>query len=178
MKYWKSRISDPSKEKKLSLYSKIKLKFDIEPYMGLPFRDRQIVSKMAGSSHKLRVETGRHLDIPREERICKLCDLNKVEDEEHFISECPAYSNVRREFFAHGSPGAKEMFRLVEPSIMASYLRRIYSTRDQLLEQKSPEYHIQKAGQMKLTIIKGPKRSLVVQNVTRDGLKMKITKQK
>ncbi len=176
--YWKSRISDPSIEKKLGLYSKIKHKFAIEPYMNLPFRDRQIISKMVGSSHKLQIETGRHHDVPREERLCKLCDLKKVEDEEHFISECPAYSKTRLEYFGEGCHNAKDLLLTIEPAIMAEYLRKIYSSRDLLLDQKSPEFHSQRISTMKLCIAKGPKRGLMVQNVTKDGLKIKIAKTK
>ena len=93
--HWKSRIMDPSIEKKLGLYSKVKQNFQIEPYLHLPaFRDRQIISKFMCSSHKLHIERGRHLNIPREERLCQLCDMNKVEDEEHFILECPTYNQI------------------------------------------------------------------------------------
>ena len=172
--HWKSRISNPAVEKKLGLYSKIKHKFDIEPYMGLPFRDRQIISKIVGSSHTLQVETGRHRDIPREERICRLCDLEKVEDEEHFISECPAYTNIRHNFFGQGGCDAREMLLKLEPATMASYLRSIYNTRERLVEEKPPEYHSVQNDTMKYTFVKGLKRNLVVQNVSRDGLKIKI----
>ena len=176
IKHWKSRISDPSLEKKLGLYSKIKHKFEIEPYMSLPFRERQIISKIVGSSHKLQIEIGRHHNIPRENRLCKLCDLNKVEDEDHFISECPAYSITRLETFGEGCPDAKDLLLTIEPATMASYLRTIYSSREQLMELKPPEFHIRKISALKLTIVKGPKRYLMVHNVSKDGLKMKIAK--
>ena len=174
IKHWKSRISNPAVEKKLALYSKIKHKFDIEPYTNLPFRDRQIIAKIVGSSHTLHVETGRHHNIPRDERICKVCDRDQVEDEEHFISECPAYSDIRQEFFGQNRPKARDMLLQIQPITMAGFLRRAYSKRDQLLADRPPEFHSVKTNTMKITIKKGPKRGLVVHNVSKDGLKMKI----
>ena len=179
--HWKARISNPAVEKKLGLYSKIKNKFAIEPYMNLPFRDRQIISKIVGSSHKLEVEIGRHRDIPREERLCKLCDLNKVEDEEHFISECPAYTHIRKDFFRQATltkKTAKHMLLEIEPATMADFLRTIYNTRGKLVEEKPPVFHSVKTGTMSYTFIKGPKRNLSVRNVTKDGLKITIVKGK
>ena len=175
IKYWKNRISNPEMEKKLSLYSDIKQKFDIEPYMNLPFRDRQIISKIVGSSHTLQIETGRHRDIPREDRLCKICDLKQVEDEEHFMTECPAYNKIRLDFFGKEKLIAKKMLLEIDPAIMAAFLRSIYRKRQKLVEEKPQEYHLVRHDIMKYTFIKGPKKIHQVQNISKDGFKMKIT---
>ena len=73
---------------------------------------------------------------------------------------------------------AKDLLLTIEPAIMAEYLRKIYSSRDLLLDQKTPEFHSQRISTMKLCIVKGPKRGLMVQNVTKDGLKIKLVKAK
>ena len=52
------------------------------------------------STHKLRIETGRYNKIPREERLCNLCNSNKIEDETHFLLYCPRYSSIRDMFFS------------------------------------------------------------------------------
>ena len=44
------------------------------------------------------IETGRHKQLKIEERICKSCHLRKIEDEIHFLLECPANDNIREEF--------------------------------------------------------------------------------
>ena len=46
------------------------------------------------SSHTLAIETGRHAKpkIAKEERTCRYCNLDDVEDEEHFLLKCPLYS--------------------------------------------------------------------------------------
>lgn len=33
--------------------------------------------------------------MPREERVCKYCDLSAVEDEFHFVFQCVKYENAR-----------------------------------------------------------------------------------
>ena len=42
------------------------------------------------SSHTPEIETGRHRrpKVPIEERTCKICQSNSVEDEQHFLIEC------------------------------------------------------------------------------------------
>ena len=44
--------------------------------------------------------TGRYDNVPRNERICNFCNCNKIEDETHFLLDCPAYSQVRGIFFS------------------------------------------------------------------------------
>ena len=52
------------------------------------------------SSHNLMIEKGRHFrpKIERQERKCPCCELN-VEDECHFLTECPIYATERNELF-------------------------------------------------------------------------------
>ena len=124
-----NRLSNREIAKKLRLYSDIKQKFDIAPYMNLPFQDRQIISRIVGSCHTLHIETGRQRDIPGEEALCKICDLKQVEDEEHFIIECPAYHEILLDFFGKAKLTAKKMLLEIDPAIMAAFLRSIYSKR-------------------------------------------------
>ena len=53
----------------------------------IPLKFRIALSKLRCSTHNLSVETGRHSNIAYENRICKLCNLAKIEDEYHFIME-------------------------------------------------------------------------------------------
>ena len=43
----------------------------------------------------LRIETGRYEKIPCDERICYFCTGNKIEDENYFLLDCKAYSQIR-----------------------------------------------------------------------------------
>jgi hypothetical protein len=36
--------------------------------------------------------------MPWDERVCHLCDTKKVEDEKHFLLDCPAYTHIRSHF--------------------------------------------------------------------------------
>ena len=62
----------------------------------IPLKFRIALSKLRCSTHNLLVETGRHSNIAYENRICKLCNLAKIEDEHHFIMECPFYTEFRK----------------------------------------------------------------------------------
>ena len=58
------------------------------------------IAKIRTNSHKLHSET-RHwsiLKMPWDERVCHLCDTKKVEDEKHFLLDCPAYTYIRSHF--------------------------------------------------------------------------------
>jgi hypothetical protein len=49
------------------------------------------------SSHNLAIDSGRHQNIARTHRYCKLCNLD-IEDEFHFILKCPWFSELRRKY--------------------------------------------------------------------------------
>ena len=41
------------------------------------------------------INVGRHTGTPRRRRYCRCCTLKKVEDELHFLFECPFYKSLR-----------------------------------------------------------------------------------
>ena len=49
-------------------------------------------------SHNLALETGRYYNIPKENRICTFCNMNKIESEYHFLLVCPLYAELRRQY--------------------------------------------------------------------------------
>ena len=59
---------------------------------------RKIISKIICSDHTLEIEKGRHLNIPRAERICKLCMEGVIEDEVHFLLKCETYQPLREKY--------------------------------------------------------------------------------
>ena len=81
-----------------------KTDFSFESYLKYvrDFKLRRCISQLRLSSHQLQVEKGRHIKpkIPLENRLCKLCDLNVIEDEIHFLIECPFYLDERVHFLA------------------------------------------------------------------------------
>jgi hypothetical protein len=66
----------------------------MEYYLSLPDRNvRHILTKFRLSEHKLLIEIGRNLKIPRDERLCAIC--NVLEDELNFFFECKRNTNNR-----------------------------------------------------------------------------------
>ena len=58
------------------------------------------ITKIRTNSHELHSETG-HWYIPKTpwaERVFHLCESMSVEDENHFLLECLAYTYIRSEF--------------------------------------------------------------------------------
>lgn len=109
MIYW-HKIKDISiNTGKLCTYFTYKDTFKFEEYLHIKkFTYRQILCKFRISAHSLRIETGRYektkdssgnySKLEKENRICKFCNLRMVEDEFHFLLNCPLYSDIRHNF--------------------------------------------------------------------------------
>ena len=52
------------------------------------------VARLFFGAHDLAIEVGRHTNAPRDQRTCSMC-REAVEDECHFLLECPAYNDLR-----------------------------------------------------------------------------------
>jgi hypothetical protein len=55
-------------------------------------------TKLRLSSHNLAVERGRWTRVPRDQRLCQLCDSGEIQDEHHILTRCPATNDVRTRF--------------------------------------------------------------------------------
>ena len=57
--------------------------------------------KLRICAHMLMIEKGRYLSptVNPEDRLCKLCDRTKGEDEFHFIMKCTLYYALRNDLF-------------------------------------------------------------------------------
>ena len=76
---------------------------------------RYALAKLRMSSHRLEVEMGRWARPERiafENRKCKHCQI--LEDEFHFILECPLYSNIRTVYFKRYYYTRPNMFKLTK----------------------------------------------------------------
>ena len=58
------------------------------------------IAKIKTNSHELHSETGRCAvpKTPWVEMISHLCENMNIEDENHFLLECPAYTHIRSQF--------------------------------------------------------------------------------
>ena len=66
------------------------------------------------SSHNLLVETGRYHGIIKADRKCLFCNLNTVEDEFHFILQCPVYNAIRKQYIKPYYYKRPSSFKLVQ----------------------------------------------------------------
>ena len=135
--FWKATISDQNIEKKLGFYSKCKDEFVPHSYLDLPdFHDRQRIAKLVCSDHPLEIERGRYRGNKkprREDRICTTCDLGAMEDEKHFLLDCPAYGDIRKSIFGDDMTNnlkPEELVKSFPPTILTKYLKRAYKYRD------------------------------------------------
>jgi hypothetical protein len=91
-------------EKRKLRYYKDVINFNLEDqnYLSvLPSVKKKIrIAKIQINSHELHSETWRWLipKTPWNERVCHLCDTKKVEDENHFLLDCPVYTLIRSHF--------------------------------------------------------------------------------
>ena len=97
--HWEKAVSV---QEKLRTYRTFKHKFQPEPYLNfLHSKLRKSLARFRTSAHRLHVESGRYTrpPTPLDRRICPNCP-DKVEDEFHFLIECPEYKNSR-DIFMH-----------------------------------------------------------------------------
>ncbi len=82
---------------KLRTYKTFKYAIGPEPYVSgyLSRFKRSLLAQLRSGILPLNIEVGRFRNIKLEDRICSLCPLNVVESEQHFILECPVYTDFR-----------------------------------------------------------------------------------
>ena len=81
---------------KLHFLNSLKEDYNMENYLKInDYENRKAISKLRTSSHHLRIETGRWANVAREHRICIHCGQNTVEDEYHFLFDCPRHISER-----------------------------------------------------------------------------------
>ena len=94
---------------KLRTYALMKKEYKLEDYLmaDLSRKKATNLAQLRTSAHNLAIETGRYARpaVPSSERKCKMCDLDEVEDEVHFVNRCTVYEEDRRELFGNvGGP--------------------------------------------------------------------------
>ncbi len=78
------------KSGKLELLANTKFNIKYEPYLDeLNLDQRKAITQLRISAHKLPIEVGRTLKIPRHKRYCKRCSSSQVGDEFHTLMICP-----------------------------------------------------------------------------------------
>jgi hypothetical protein len=89
LREWRARLAMKSK---LWLYRQIKEAPKKEHYLEMWRRRVSRTVRLRAGVAALQVELGRRWKKTRGQRICKECDQGKVEDEIHFLVECPVWA--------------------------------------------------------------------------------------
>ena len=86
------------------------------------FDKRRCLTKFSISSHKLKIETSRFTRplTPFERRVCDHC-LMTIEDEFHFLMQCPKYSHIQSNFFQTFKNSAKTFHYLIVNYSLTGY---------------------------------------------------------
>ena len=128
---------------KLRTYKFLKTEIGREPYLKniKNIQDRILLTKFRLSNHRLMIEKGRHLKIPRKLRYCPFCH-GSIEDEIHFLIKCKCFTTHRNTIYGNITKGKvlenfsvksdmeKFKFLLTHSRILqftAKYLRIYYS---------------------------------------------------
>ncbi|KAL3146185.1 hypothetical protein ABBQ32_14176 [Trebouxia sp. C0010 RCD-2024] len=100
------------------------------------FSNRRLLSRFRCGCHGLHVDTGRWVGTGRKDRLCQVCHSDQdVEDEQHFLFHCPAYSDIRRKYAAMFQQAftAPDLITQTEPNVLGGFLRECFSCRKALL---------------------------------------------
>ena len=94
--YKQSWYSTINNSKRLQMYARYKHDFESENYLDFITEKKYKIAltQFRLSSHDLAVERGRYENLIRNERICKLCNSNCVENEYHVLLACPFYREL------------------------------------------------------------------------------------
>ena len=94
---------------KLRTYALFKERVELEPYLWRihDASQRRLIARLRMGVAPLRIELGRYevtaqggRGLPVEARVCQACRCGCVEDEAHFVVECPAHERESRQLWA------------------------------------------------------------------------------
>ena len=110
-------------ETKLSFFKNCKTLNKISNYLNTLHgrSQRSNLSRLRLGTLDLEIEKGRWRNIPREERLCKICKTLEVENVEHFVLFCPALCQCRN-LFMNNITSMNSNFASMSPENKIKYL--------------------------------------------------------
>ena len=133
------------KKPKLTLYEKLKISYSPEKYVtqNLSPNVRSCIAQFRLGVLPLHVETGRFSGKPKDQRVCKMCNSNVVEDELHFLFMCERYNDLRYTLYQKISKYYSDFKSLTlyeklhllseQPIILGNFIQKAFSKRQALL---------------------------------------------
>ena len=130
---WKNKLLNEDISR-LTTYKTINTDFTLPKHLGLPYQFRKVISRTRCSNHPLAIEKGRHTKpiTPREERFCKFCDEQVVEDEGHFLLTCTAYTHLR-DYHRMNFDNLPDILNMENQYQLAKYLLSAFELRQRLI---------------------------------------------
>ena len=137
-----------------------KRNFKFETYIdNLNFDIRKIVSRFRLSNHILPIEKLRYENVKREERLCNVCNLNTIGNENHYMLWCQnnEIKAIRENFVTKTIKIVPELIKMDEKNIIkyclimadsnlqhvtAVYIKDILNTYDLINKSKIDERYI------------------------------------
>ena len=96
--------------------------------------NRRLISRFRSGCHGLHVDTGRFAKnghrVEKEDRVCHVCHSTAIEDEQHFLLDCPAYSHLRAEhaeLFQASPCTVASVINTSNPNLLGRHLRPCHS---------------------------------------------------
>ena len=106
----------------------------------IPRKYRVILTRFRVGAHRLEVEVGRHNKIEYQRRLCKYCKsigVEHVEDEAHFLFDCPLYDDIRNNYQKCYNGISRNLFSIFcskSGDLLASLIHSLFSKRDAFLQ--------------------------------------------
>ena len=99
--YCQSWFESINNSDRLKTYAIFKQDFKISKHLDniLVSKFRTALTRFRTSAHSLFIETGRYDNTPRQNRICKSCNMGAIEMEYHFLLVCPKHRDLRKRYF-------------------------------------------------------------------------------
>ena len=112
---------------KLKFLNSLKDTYRQENYLKIQkLSNRRALTKLRTSNHNLAIETGRWTQTDRNDRLCTQCTQSKIEDEIHFLFDCPKHSDNRKTAFTYIKNNTGIDFRNEENRI--SNLKQLFNS--------------------------------------------------
>ena len=129
IEYWEHNLTNIDTPR-LHFYKNLKSSFGYECYLDIAhFHWRKCISKLRCSIHTLQIEKGRHTKLPRQERLCRLCNLNEIETEDHLLLSCTFYYSLRTKFDISRNTDSKSLFTDTPPIVMGQFIAEAFEIR-------------------------------------------------
>ena len=131
--HWENKVKEQGISR-LEFYKKVHTVFKPAKYIDLSnFKKRKTIARIRCSNHCLEIEKGRHRNIDRANRTCKICTDKVVEDEEHFLLKCKTYENLRNKYQIP-TDNAADIMNCETQENLAHFLISAFTMRNELLD--------------------------------------------